>query len=172
MLPNGYRDWMRDLDGTWALVVPVFTGVVQGVVVGGVGLLAYFAWRRGAYRPFLSWYSRNETRSTMGKAALALLLVVGVLAFPYLGGARLADAVRNGGPTGIVANVAETWLLSVQAQPVEVAWMDSQPPFKVPSNPTYLYLGQAGEVTVLLETNEKKVYRVPSSAVALSIDRD
>jgi hypothetical protein len=132
-------------------------------------ILVYIARRRRYFHSVLARLFNDETRRAVGQTALVLLTLIIVLAIPYFGGSRFAATVREKAERGMIAKVAATWLLDIQAQDVEAKWIRPISDLEALKNPRYVYLGQAGEVTILLETTQDKVYRVPSSSVVLSI---
>jgi hypothetical protein len=115
----------------------------------------------------LSCARRSAALLLAGGALAALAFVAGL----YAGAAAEAAGVMQGGDARR-STVLGVTLPPVRAERVVVRWMHDRVPDATPDVGRCAYLGQAGGTTVLYDVDHRRVFRLPTDAVAVFVDGD
>ena len=110
-------------------------------------------------------------RTAAPLVAGGLLAALGFVDGLSAGAASEAAGVMQGGDARRTTFLGVT-LPPVRAERVVVRWMHDRVPDAAPDVGRCAYLGQAGGTTVLYDVDHRRVFRLPSDAVAVFVDGD
>ncbi|SDM66198.1 hypothetical protein SAMN05660642_03052 [Geodermatophilus siccatus] len=94
-------------------------------------------------------------------AALPFAVIIG----PYQLGRQIGEEIREGKTTGLVDSLVIRWLLDVQVERVNIAWLGERGRCNAMPTRDILYLGAADGTTILYDPDTHTVCRTPTSSV-------